>query len=387
MVVTTTVVVTVVVVDGPRDRGRVAAAPGDEHSDQHGTSATRIACGLRRARRPRSRFVPDRLGYRAGTDTTRFLRRALPLVAFTLALTGCGGNQNALNPKSHPEHAIAHLWWWVMIGCWIGFGVVCLLLFLGWLRRNREGLPFGGGERIGNALVVVLGIGLPIALLSGLFFWSDIVVIRSTAAPTPGSTQLTVHVIGHQWWWEVRYPGTKAVTANEIHIPVRVPVDVVGTTDDVIHSFWIPQLNRKIDLIPGGGTTCLLRPTSRDLRGRVRRVLRAPARTHGRDRDRRPEGGVSTPGSRTWRSPARAPSKPSQERGRGVFLEEGCAECHPIRGTPADGDVGPDLTHLATRRKLAAGTIVNDYVQLAGWIADPQHFKPGNRMPQAAHER
>ena len=145
-----------------------------------------------------------------------------------------------------------------MIGCWIGFGVVCFLLLLGWLRRNREGLPFGGGERIGNALVVILGIALPIALLSGLFFWSDIVVIRSTAAPTRGSTRLTVRVIGHQWWWEVRYPGTRAVTANEIHIPVRVPVDVVGTTDDVIHSFWIPQLNRKIDLIPGRRNHVLL---------------------------------------------------------------------------------------------------------------------------------
>jgi len=80
--------------------------------------------------------------------------------------------------------------------------------------------------------------------------------------------------------------------------------------------------------------------------------------------------------------PVRAPSKPSEDRGRSVFLDQGCAECHRLRGTPANGDVGPDLTHVATRRKLAAGTIVNDYVHLAGWVADPQHFKPGNRMPQ-----
>jgi cytochrome c oxidase subunit 2 len=307
-------------------------------------------------------------------------------VALTLALAlvvaGCGGDQNALNPKSRSEHAIAHLWWWVMIGCWIGFGVVCLLLLLGWLRRNREGLPFGGGERVGNALVVILGIALPIVLLSGLFFWSDIVVIRSTAAPTRGSTRLTVHVIGHQWWWEARYPGTKAITANEIHIPVRVPVDVVATTDDVIHSFWIPQLNRKIDLIPGRRNHILLQANERGIYEGECAEFCGLQHAHM----------IATviadprPVFRRWLAntakPVRAPAKPSEERGRGVFLEQGCAECHRLRGTPADGDVGPDLTHLATRRKLAAGTLVNDYVHLAGWIADPQHFKPGNRMPQ-----
>ena len=148
--------------------------------------------------------------------------------AFALLLAGCGGDQNALDPKSPAQHAIVHLWWWVLIGCSIGFAVVCFLLFLGWLRRNRTQLPFGGGDREGTALVIGLGIVLPVILLVGLFFWSDVVVIRSTAAPEPGSTRFTIDVIGHQWWWEVRYPGTKAVTANEIHIPVNVPVDVAG---------------------------------------------------------------------------------------------------------------------------------------------------------------
>jgi cytochrome c oxidase subunit II len=303
-------------------------------------------------------------------------------LAVALLLTGCGGNQNALDPKSHPEHAIAHLWWWVMIGSWLGFGVVCLLLFLGWTRRNREGLPFGGGERAGNVLVVVLGIVLPVALLSGLFFWSDVVVVRSTAAPTAGSTRLKVHVIGHQWWWEVRYPGSKAVTANEIHIPVRVPVDVTATTDDVIHSFWIPQLNRKIDMIPGRRNHVLLEA---DEPGTYEGEC---AEFCGLQHAHMIATVIAQPRAAfdAWLAnmakPARAPSKPSEERGRGVFLEQGCAECHQIRGTPAHGRVGPDLTHLATRQRLAAGTIANDYVHLAGWIADPQHFKPGNRMPQ-----
>jgi cytochrome c oxidase subunit 2 len=219
-------------------------------------------------------------------------------------------------------------------------------------------------------------------LLSGLFFWSDIVVVRSTAAPTIGSTRLRIHVIGHQWWWEAHYSGTKAITANEIHIPVRTRVDIVATTDDVIHSFWIPQLNRKIDLIPGRGNHVLL---AADEPGIYEGEC---AEFCGLQHAHMFATVIADPGPvfRRWlddmAKPARAPSKPSEERGRGVFLDEGCAECHRIRGTAADGDVGPDLTHLATRRELAAGTLANDYVHLAGWVADPQRFKPGNRMPE-----
>src|SRR4051812_1867637 len=156
---------------------------------------------------------------------TRLGPRALPLVALTIVLAGCGGNQNTLDPKSKPEHAITHLWWGGMTGMWIGFAVVCGLLFLGWPRRNKPSLPFGGDEKVATALVVGLGIAVPVILLSLLFFWSDVVVLRSTAAPNPKSTRMTIRVVGHQWWWEVRYDGSKAVTANEIHIPVGVPVD------------------------------------------------------------------------------------------------------------------------------------------------------------------
>ena len=231
-----------------------------------------------------------------------------------------------------------------MAGCWIGFGVVCVLLLLGWVRRNREGLPFGGGERAGTALVVILGIALPIVLLTGLFFWSDIVVIRSTAAPARGSTRLTVRVIGHQWWWEVRYPGTKAVTANEIHIPAGVPVDVVTTTDDVIHSFWIPQLNRKIDLIPGRRNRVLLEAE------RAGRLPRASARSSAASSTRtwsrrsspsRPPRSVH--GWRTWRSPRARRRSRRSERGRNVFLEAGCAEL-----PPAPRHAGPAVTSAPT---------------------------------------
>ena len=109
-----------------------------------------------------------------------------------------------------------------------------LLLFLGWARRNRPGLPGGAtSERVETGLVVLLGVVVPLAVLLALFVYADVFVMRSTAAPRPGSTALTIRVIGHQWFWEVRYPGTAAVTANEIHIPVGTRVNLVGTTADL----------------------------------------------------------------------------------------------------------------------------------------------------------
>ena len=311
----------------------------------------------------------------------RFPARVLPLVVLTLALAGCGGNENALAPKSAPARAISRLWWWTAAGASIGFTVVCALLLLGWFRRNRSGLPFGGGDRAGTALVVGLGIVVPVVVLSGLFFWSDTVVLNSTAAPSAKSTRMTVRVIGHQWWWEVRYDGSKAVTANEIHIPVRVPVAVVGTTDDVIHSFWIPELNRKIDLIPGRSNRVLLEA---DEPGTYRGEC---SEFCGLQHAHMTATVVAQPADqfRAWLAnmarPARAPAGAQAQRGRTAFLTEGCGACHQLRGTPAHANVGPDLTHLRTRMTLAAGTIPNDTAHLAAWIADPQHYKPGNRMP------
>jgi cytochrome c oxidase subunit 2 len=312
---------------------------------------------------------------------TRLALRAFPLAALTLALAGCGGNQNTLAPKGKPEHAISHLWWWTMTGAWIGFAIVCGLLFLGWLRRNRTELPFGGDDKVGTVLVIGLGIAVPLVVLSLLFFWSDIVVLRSTAAPARGSTRLTVRVIGHQWWWEVRYDGSKAVTANEIHIPTGVPVQVIGTTNDVIHSFWIPQLNRKIDLIPGRSNRLLLEADSDGTyEGHCSEFC-------GLQHAHMTATVIAEPPAafRAWLAnmakPARTPADADDKRGREVFLAQPCAACHRLRGSAASGDVGPDLTHLGTRRTLAAGTIPNDTEHLAGWIADPQHAKPGNKMP------
>jgi len=285
-----------------------------------------------------------------------------------------------LHPESAPERSITHLWWVMFDAAAVGFGVVVVLLFAGWWRRNRPQLPGGGGDRAATALVVGLGVVIPIALLSALFVWSDIFVLRSTAAPATGSTTMTIRVIGHDWWWEVRYPDGRAVTANEIHIPTHARIDLVGTTADVIHSFWVPELNRKIDLIPGRQNRILLEADRAGVyRGQCSEFC-------GLQHAHMTVAVVAQPpvAFRRWLAnmgrAARAPAGAAAEGGHAVFLRD-CASCHTIRGTQARGDVGPDLTHVASRSTLAALTIPNTPVYLAGWIRDPQAVKPGVRMP------
>ena len=303
------------------------------------------------------------------------------VAAGSLALAGCGGKQNVLHPASKQEHAISVLWWVMLVGCTIGFGVIVGLLSLGWVRRNRDKLPFGGGDRAGTAMVVGLGVFLPIVILSSLFVWSDLFVIKTTEAPAASSTRLSVQVVGHQWFWEVRYPGTDAVTANEIHIPVRTRVDMLGTTADVIHSFWVPELNRKADLIPGRVNRILL---DADRPGQYRGQC---AEFCGLQHTNMAMYVFAEPPDvfRKWLAneerPARKPATALAREGERLFLRLPCSGCHTIRGTSANGTIGPDLTHLASRTTLAALTLPNKPPDLAHWIENPQDYKPGSKMP------
>ena len=290
--------------------------------------------------------------------------------------------QNVLNPHSPAEHSISVLWWVMLGGAWIGLMLVAVLLVLGWVRRRRDSLPFGGGERAATRLVIGLGIAMPILVLTGLFLWSDIFVIRSTAAPAQGSTAMTVQVTGHQWFWEIRYPGRQAVTANELHIPVRTRVNVVGTTADVIHSLWVPELNRKIDLIPGRTNRMLL------YADRAGTYPGQCAEFCGLQHAHMELLVVAEPrpAFEQWLrgedGPARQPTGSEAQLGGQLFTTEGCADCHQIRGTAAQAQVGPDLTHVASRTTLASATIPNDRAHLTEWLRDPQRVKSGNKMPE-----
>jgi cytochrome c oxidase subunit 2 len=302
-------------------------------------------------------------------------------VALTLLLAGCG-RQSPLSPHSPDSHDIAVLWWWMLgIATVVFLGAVALLA-LGWFRRGEAGLPLiGKSERANTALVVTFGMVIPALVLIPLFGVSDIWLTNKTGAPAQGSTAMTIRVIGHQWFWEVRYPGTTAVTANEIHIPARTRVNVVATTADVIHSFWVPQLNRKIDMIPGRTNRVLLyadkpgvyRGQCAEFCGLQHAHMAMKVFADSRSR------------FDAWLAnaerPAAKPPTAAQRRGERVFMSQACASCHTIRGTPAQGDIGPDLTHVGSRTTLAALTIPNDPQALERWIQDPQHVKPGNKMP------
>ena len=313
--------------------------------------------------------------------------RLCPLLLLAVVLLGgCGGDENSLAPKSHAARDIASLFWWMMGGAWLGLGLIVGLLLWSWRRRNRRG--FGSdtegpkpGERQGWFAVVGLGIAMPVVVIATLFVISDLFVIKTTQAPASTTTKLTVQVIGHQWWWEVRYPGTGAVTANELHIPARTAVRIEVRSADVIHSFWVPELNRKIDAFPAKTNVVEL------YADRAGRYLGSCSEFCGLQHAHmfmeilaqpRPEF------DRWLAAEARSAKLPSGDdaaAGQRLFLEGACSSCHTIRGTQADGDVGPDLTHVGSRTSLAAVTIPNTPSDLREWILDSQHVKPGNQMP------
>lgn len=287
-----------------------------------------------------------------------------------------------LDPHSPEAHHIATLWWWMLVVAAIVFLGAVAMLVLGWLRRDRPGLPLlGESERANTTLVVAFGMAIPIVILVALFVVSDLVLMQETDAPQASETAMSVTVVGHQWWWEVRYGGSDAVTANEIHIPARTRIDLIARSADVIHSFWVPELNRKIDMIPGQANSIGLYAEEPGVyRGQcaefcglqhAHMAFRVYAEPPARFRE--------------WLAneerPGREPSGPEARRGQRLFMEDACASCHTIAGTEAQGSIGPSLTHVASRQTLAADTIENTPRNLFRWIRNPQSIKPGDKMP------
>lgn len=277
---------------------------------------------------------------------------------------------NALTPDSHQAKDIASLFWWMMGGAWIGLALIVALLVWSWRRSRRSTMS----DRTAWKIVIGLGIATPIAVMVAIFVIGDLFVIGTTQAPAATATKLTVDVVGHQWWWEVRYPGTTAVTANELHIPVRTPVRVNVTTADVIHSFWVPQLNRTIDAIPGRVNSIELYA---DKPGRYRGQCDEFC---GLQHAHMAFYVYADPPA-TFHAWLAEEERPASAPLPAAFDTAGCSTCHTIRGTSARGDVGPDLTHLATRSTLAALAIPNRPDYLAHWLVDAQQVKPGAGMP------
>jgi cytochrome c oxidase subunit 2 len=300
-------------------------------------------------------------------------------ITATVMLAGCG-RQSILSTRSPQAHNIMLLWWWMLAAAAIVFFGAVALLAVAYIRRGIKGLPFvGEREDISQGMVLAFGIAVPAVVLVALFGVSDVYLVKQTSPPSPSTTAMTIDVIGHQWWWEVRYPGTRAVTANEIHIPERTRVNLVATTADVIHSFWVPALNRKVDMIPGRRNRILLYADSAGVyRGQCSQFC---GFQHA---NMAIEVVAQTPGAyRAWvtqQSRAANPPAPSAA-GYRVFMTSQCGSCHTVAGTPAQGEIGPNLTHVASRTTLASLTIPNTRRWLAAWIHNPQAIKPGDRMP------
>jgi cytochrome c oxidase subunit 2 len=309
-------------------------------------------------------------------------RRVLAAAACALLVCGCGSPQSMFRSASKQSHDIDILWWWMLGAAAVVFFGALALLGLAWLRRDTPGLPvFGERESVAEFMVLAFGIAIPVVALVALFGVSDIYLIGESSPPDAKSTAMTIDVIAHQWWWEVKYPGTDVVTANEIHIPVNTRVNVVATTNDVIHSLWVPALARKVDTIPGAHNRILFDAHEVGVyRGQCSQYC---GLEHA---DMALKVFVERPAAyRSWLStqkrPARTAATTLETAGEQVFMHSQCASCHTIAGTNARGAIGPNLTHIASRSSIASDTLANTPANLTAWIRNPQAIKPGVLMP------
>ncbi len=258
---------------------------------------------------------------------------------------------------------------------------LALAVFRG--RRNHSTADASLPTEKALAQSVGVAVGLTVAILIALLVAS--VWTGRRVASLHASSAVTIAITGHQWWWEIQYedaiPSRRVVTANELHIPTNRPVVLKVTSRDVIHSFWVPNLQGKRDLIPGYTTALWLQANrSGVFRGQCAEFCGMQHAHMALDvvaeSDRDFEGWLEA-----MRQPGREPPDPTVRRGHDVFMQARCAGCHAIRGTEAAGQIAPDLTHIATRSTLGAGTLPNTSENLAVWIRDPQRVKPGNQMP------
>jgi cytochrome c oxidase subunit 2 len=289
---------------------------------------------------------------------------------------------SALIPAGPAAREIAALWWAMLVAGAVILLAVCAILL--W-----HALPGGRRPRrlAGRRLVVLGGIAFPTVALSALLLWSLGVGGRLVAA-LPADA-LRIEVVGRMWWWEVRYlaaDGTvEFVGANELRIPTGRPVELLLESADVIHSFWVPRLAGKTDMIPGrtnrltieAEEAAIYRGQCAELCGLQHARMALYVESMAPDEFEAWHAGHM--------QPAPAPATPFLARGRDLFVSSGCGACHRVRGLDqAEGTLGPDLTFVGQRISLAAGLLPNGVGALAGWIASAQHLKPGNAMPSFA---
>jgi len=312
-------------------------------------------------------------------NTWRYCWALLVGSLVVLGLGGCGGVLS-LQPKGPAAERIAELWWFQLLLALPFFLAVVILLLLA-IRRNKRNNDTPRRSH-GMRMIIWGGAILPaIAMLALMSFMIDTLV--DVTEPI-NQAELSVKVEGELWWWKIGYSnGEETIfTANEIHIPAGEPVALELSSDNVIHSFWVPELHGKRDLIPGSLDRFWIQADQPGIyHGQCAEFCGAQhAKMHFLVIAHEREDFL------IWLEQELQPAQLLIEgdanfSGQQAFFDTGCASCHTIRGTTASGVVGPDLTHLASRRDLAAGTLSNVTGNLSAWIVDSQQFKPGNLMP------
>jgi cytochrome c oxidase subunit 2 len=303
-----------------------------------------------------------------------------------------GAMHSVLQPAGPQAAHIAELWWLMLAACAFVFVAVILALLWSLWRAPRADAatspdvhPRAAREkRLGRWIAGAVGVSS--TMLIGLLVAS--IATDRSLAQLPLVDAVNIKVTAHQWWWEATYddaqPERIFVTANELHVPVGRPVLVTLNSDDVIHSFWVPSLHGKKDLIPGRTATIAFRADSPG------EYLGECAEFCGWQHAFMAFSVIAEPPAQfaAWaarqRADAAEPADETARRGRDLFLSGSCMLCHAIQGTTAHARKAPDLTHVASRSRIAAGRLPNTPDQLAQWIADPHKSKPGVNMPAHA---
>ncbi|TWT66516.1 cytochrome c oxidase subunit II [Allorhodopirellula solitaria] len=283
-------------------------------------------------------------------------------------------SQSALDFAGKGAERIAELFYWMTGGAIVIWIVVIGLAVYAVMSRRAHPV------RMTHWLVIGGGAVIPTITLTALLSYG-LAMLPELQEPAPkGST--TIEVAGVRWWWRVNYldpSGGRIVTANEIYLPVDQPVEFKLTSEDVIHSFWIPSLGGKIDMVPGRTNRLKLHPTREGVFHGVCAEFCGEAHAQMRFRVVVTDQNAFD----EWLETQSQASKSSSEmaEGEAMFLSRGCSACHTIRGTSADGMVGPDLTHFGSRLSIAAGVLDNTPQNLARWLVDTHGVKPGVEMP------
>jgi cytochrome c oxidase subunit 2 len=298
------------------------------------------------------------------------------VLAAVLVLAACSGSTEALDSHGSESRHIAGLWW-LMFGLAAGVYVVVAGFIVLAAVRGRRGKP--AGSRISPSMFIIVG-GLVVPTLI-LLVLAVVTVTTTNALRQPSADALRIEVRGERWWWEVRYPGRRIVTANELRVPVGQPVEIGLVSHNVVHSFWVPELVGKVDTIPGQRNVLRFTAEKAGTYLGVCAEYCGIQHAHMGFRVIAQSPGAFERWAVAHAEPPREPQSEIAAQGQLLFQRLPCAGCHTVRGTEARGKVGPDLTDFGNRATIGAGVEENTPKNLARWIQEAQSVKPGSLMP------